>query len=655
MTSLRFEDYVLPAAARGEDSALPDIYVNSYIRAEIRTSERIAGEDARYIGKGMISTLLPYRIADGYGRARTPRPMHAAVLENEAMRAVFLPEVGGRLWSLYDKRAGRELLYKNDVFQPANLALRNAWFSGGVEWNVGIKGHNPLTADPLFAARAKNTAGDDVLLMYEYERIRGVVFAVEATLAGDALLVQVTVENTAARPTPMYWWSNIAVPETPGTRVLAPAREVMFCAYSDGAYFLDKTEMPIIEGRDVTYALRSPRSRDFFYDIPKGQNKWIATANEAGEGLLHVSDPILGGRKLFVWGNHTGGRHWNEWLSDRAGAYIEIQAGLLKTQLEHFTMAAESTLTWRECYSAIALDPRVAHGDLSSAVAAADRVAEGRMPLLSPDYFTLTVTEAPTLYGAGWGALENRIRKTPISTRFVFPEDSISKEQADFVALLSGEGMPAHPADAPAPAFAVGEPWLSLLEARPERSFYEENHLGIMRYAAGDYAGAKAAFRASYAKVPNAWALRNLAMIEKNIDKDAVAAAEHILAAHALLPEYRPLTVECLECLLSAARPEEVVRVYGGLSPTLRAVGRIRMLLAAANARLGRFREAAEILTPALVVEDIKEGEYALSAIWTDIYRGILAAERGVPAAELTADEILTAYPLPRSLDFRMH
>ena len=89
MTCLRFEDYILPAAARGEDSALPDIHVNSYIRAEIRTSERITGEDARYIGKGMISTLLPYRIADGYDRSRTPRAMRAAVLENDAMRAVF--------------------------------------------------------------------------------------------------------------------------------------------------------------------------------------------------------------------------------------------------------------------------------------------------------------------------------------------------------------------------------------------------------------------------------------------------------------------------------------------------------------------------------------------------------------------------------------
>ena len=36
-------------------------------------------------------------------------------------------------------------------FQPCNLALRNAWVSGGVEWNVGIIGHTPFTVDAMFA------------------------------------------------------------------------------------------------------------------------------------------------------------------------------------------------------------------------------------------------------------------------------------------------------------------------------------------------------------------------------------------------------------------------------------------------------------------------------------------------------------------------
>lgn len=106
MTKLQFEKYPILAATLGEDSALPDIHVNSYIRANITVSHRVCDEDAKYIGKGMISSLLPYRISDSYTRERSVREFNAAILENEHIRAVFLPELGGRLWSLYDKKKG---------------------------------------------------------------------------------------------------------------------------------------------------------------------------------------------------------------------------------------------------------------------------------------------------------------------------------------------------------------------------------------------------------------------------------------------------------------------------------------------------------------------------------------------------------------------
>jgi hypothetical protein len=228
MTKLLFEKYEIPAADLGTDSCLPDIHVNSYIRAPIALSERITEQDRKYIGQGMVSTLLPYTITDGYNRERKVRAFNAAILENEYIRAVFLPELGGRLWSLYDKKMDKELLYKNDVFQPANLALRNAWFSGGVEWNVGIKGHNPLTCSTLFAQKMYNENGDEVLRMFEFERIREIVYVIEATLKDHALIMKMTIENTSDKDKYMYWWSNIAVPETPKTRVLTPCEDSFF-------------------------------------------------------------------------------------------------------------------------------------------------------------------------------------------------------------------------------------------------------------------------------------------------------------------------------------------------------------------------------------------------------------------------------------------
>lgn len=385
------------------------------------------------------------------------------------------------------------MLYRNDVFQPANLALRNAWFSGGVEWNIGIKGHNPLTASPLFTQRVYTKTGEQVLRMYEYERIRGVVYIIEATLSDSALLVNITIENTANKDTPMYWWSNIAVPETSKTRVLAPAGETFFCAYADGAYSLDKASMPYLDGNDITYSNLSSRSRDFFFNIPDESDKWIAVVDDSGRGLLHMSDPILKGRKLFVWGNHQGGRHWNKWLTDGAGPYVEIQAGLLKTQLEHFVMPAKSRITWQECYTALTVDPLDAHSDFYKATAVVSDIVKQKSGILSSEAFRITTSDPLVLYGSGWGALEMKHRGESISEICVFPEDSLGEEQADWLALLNGH-FTERDTYSPICSYVVGEKWLNRMKSVTPVGWYYYYQLGVMQYAAGDIDGAYSSF-----------------------------------------------------------------------------------------------------------------------------------------------------------------
>ena len=71
------------------------------------------------MGWGHVNGILPYTILDNYNRVKKPREWKAAVLENECLRATFLPELGGRLWSLIDKQAGRELLCRNRCSSPA--------------------------------------------------------------------------------------------------------------------------------------------------------------------------------------------------------------------------------------------------------------------------------------------------------------------------------------------------------------------------------------------------------------------------------------------------------------------------------------------------------------------------------------------------------
>ena len=136
-------------------------------------------------GYGRRKNAYPYRQYNGYTRERKEKEIQTAVLENDFLRAVFLPEYGGRLWELWDKTTGRNLLYTNDVIQFGNLAIRNAWFSGGVEWNVGIIGHNPYTVSPLYTAVTELENHTPVLRMYEYERVRKVPYQMDFWLEED--------------------------------------------------------------------------------------------------------------------------------------------------------------------------------------------------------------------------------------------------------------------------------------------------------------------------------------------------------------------------------------------------------------------------------------------------------------------------------------
>src|ERR1043166_2976267 len=140
MPDLRIRSLTLPAAELGPPNPLPPLASPTAKRQPINVHHNVPARARERLGYGCDTSILPYRIQDQYNRQRQPRAFATIVLENDFLLATFLPELGGRLYSLLHKPSGRNLLYSNRVFQPANLATRNAWFSGGVEWNCSIPG-----------------------------------------------------------------------------------------------------------------------------------------------------------------------------------------------------------------------------------------------------------------------------------------------------------------------------------------------------------------------------------------------------------------------------------------------------------------------------------------------------------------------------------
>ncbi len=651
MTKLSYEMYTMPAANLGEENCQPDFKNVEYIHAGYTCTENVTEEEMTHIGKGMINTILPYTILDNYDRSRQLKQFPAVILENDYLRAVFLPSLGGRLWSLYDKKKNKELLYVNSVFQPANLAIRNAWFSGGVEWNVGIKGHNPLTCDPLFAEYAESEKGEPVLRMYEYERIRDIVYSIEAYMPDDqpVLYVRDTIENTSDKDKYTYWWSNIAVPETDDTRVIVPADDAFICFYNEGSYVLDKVTVPEKDGIDYSYPYNSKRSQDFFYKIPPKRSKWIASLEKDGKGLIHFSQHKLIGRKMFLWGQGSGGRHWGEFLSNPGESYIEIQAGLAHTQLEHIPLPAGETWQWIEAYCPSECTPQQVCADWDIAQSYVEQNISKYVDLDNIDasienIFPKKLVNRKMLHnGAGWGYVEQEKRKLfnqpRLSNIYDFPVTTITKKEAQWLELIRNGKLTCNDDTKPPISYLVSPELIPVLEKSAD-NWYAYLQLGVMYYANERFEDAKNALQKSNELKETPWALRNLAMIAKNDDKDLESATQLILKAISLNNTERGLVVNCAQVLIAAKKYEKWLEIYEDLNNVLKSDGRLMFYCALSYLRLGNATKAAEIITPDFVMCDIKEGEISISHLWYEIYE------------ELTGDK---KYSLPFSLDFRMH
>ncbi|MBM9507074.1 DUF5107 domain-containing protein [Actinacidiphila acididurans] len=684
-TTVRHTVVQIPAAPLGPENPLPALRpMDEVHRLDPADRTDLPADMARQIGYAPLRTVLPVRVLDGYRRERVPTALDALVIENERVRATVLPGLGGRLYSLVHKPTGRELLYRNPVFQPAAFGLAGAWFSGGVEWNLGATGHAAHTCAPLHAARVPAPDGGEMLRLWEWERLRDLPFQVDLWLPADSdfLYVGVRVRNPHDRTVPAYWWSNIAVPETPDTRVLAPADAAWHFGYTAT---LGHVPVPhAADGTDVTYTTRAEHAADYFFDIRGDDRRWIAALDGDGRGLVHTSTDTLRGRKLFLWGRGPGGRRWQEWLTEPGtGGYLEIQAGLARTQLEHIPMPAESEFSWLEAYGPLAADPAAVHGpDWSAARAEAAGRLETALPRATVEAaYETWLAHADSdpkdvlATGSGWGALEaerghHHLPGTP------FPADTLGELQKPWLELLVAGVFPRPAADAPPGPCPVSPEWRELLESAdtyPGNEWFRDYHLGIAQWAAGDRAQAVRSWQRSLAAHPSPWALRALAVAEAAEGETARAAQRYVEAYDSLRAGFldrdrwtedaaatartvqRALTVEAVPVLLEAARPADAARLLdhpaAGRDTPLDD-GHLRLLRARTALAQNDPTRARAIFDHGFEVADLREGAESLSDTWFAIAEALLSPH--TPPDDTLRTQARTTHPLPPPYDFRM-
>lgn len=590
-----------------------DIPHLSLERQPHKSKSDIDNFEGLFIDYGWRETSYPYTQQNAYTE-ETEQEITVAILENEYLYAEFLPTLGGRLWKLFDKKKQKDILYTNDVIRFRNLSIRNAWFSGGVEWNCGIIGHSPFTCSQMCCAFVQGKNGEDVLRFYDFERVRNIYYQMDFWLDGNRLMTAVRIENPNTAVAPMYWWSNMATPEYKGGRVVVSADS----AYnkSDGMG-IKKSSIPLDNGVDVSYPENIPNTIDYFYDIPQNEAKFIANVDKDGFGLLQFSSSNLKGRKLFSWGHKKGSHHWQRMLTDKAGDYVEIQAGLGKTQYECIPMPPKSVWSFSECYTLADIPADKVNAPYSELVnAVKQQIASfgGTAQLdesLSDFAENISLQKGEIIFmGSGFGYLHTMLGgKAPSHLEF-YADDEVKP----WLKLANGEEL------TDKLSFAYGEKMENLLLKNMDICNWNIPYqLALLAYDKREFEKAKQYCERSLILENNEYNNHLYAFILYQLcEENCVYFAEKSININS---SSYCLAESILSLLLKQEAYDAVINCFHKLSEDLKQNARLLMYLSMAYLQSGKPQKAEEILLSdgGLVLLDFREGDKFLDTL----YRGI--------------------------------
>lgn len=632
-TELRMEKRRMKLADLGEESCVPDLSGEVILQNQLKF--RLGETDEIYEGYGRVKNAYPYRQRNGYTRQLREKEVQTAVLENRYLKAVFLPEYGGRLWELWDKEQGENLLYTNDVLRFSNLAVRNAWFSGGVEWNVGVIGHTPFTTEQMYVARTSDENGNPVLRMYEYERIRDITYQMDFWLEEDSrfLNCRMRIVNENTEVVPMYWWSNMAVPEHEGGRIIVPAES----AYTNTCGEVYKVDIPIVGGTDVTDYKKIPKSVDYFFELDRNAPKYIANVNREGYGLIQISTDRLKSRKLFSWGNQKASDHWQEFLTEDAGRYVEIQAGLAKTQYGCIPMAPNTAWEWMEQYGAIQIsgdDLELSHKEryqnVTNEIEKAQLSEHLEEQLISSKAMALQKAEL-LIPGSGYGILGVHGKLT---SHLEFVDES--GYYGRWKSFIDGGNLPC-PEPQKWPDVFLDDPdsFSRLKDAvknEEKKNWYAHYHLGIRYYTLGKYKKAEKEWKESLELEENAWAYHGLACL-RLLQGKRKKAARYILKGMRLQKEELSYVKEGFKLLTMSESYEDLCEFYGQMSEEHQNNNRIKFYYIKALGEIGEEKKAYELLEEngGLILDDLREGEDSLAELWTELHEKVYGEKGEIP------------------------
>jgi len=287
------------------------------------------------VNQGTSGRTYPIPVISRLSDEKIDRSYQAVWIENEWVRVMVLPELGGRIFVGEDKTNGYNFFYRQSVIKPALIGLTGPWISGGVEFNWP-QHHRPTTFSPVDHWVEEHEDGSKTVWMGEIEPLYQMKGMVGVTLHPGKSIVEARVQlfNRTPFPHPFMWWANVAVKINDQYQAFFPtdvhyvtdhARRAMsaFPIARANYYGVDYSK-----GVDITWTKNMKSAGSYFvmntdYDFFGGYD------HQRQAGVVHVANRFIApGKKMFNWGDWEAGHRWQRNLTDVDGEYVELMAGV---------------------------------------------------------------------------------------------------------------------------------------------------------------------------------------------------------------------------------------------------------------------------------------------------------------------------------------
>ncbi|MEO6004829.1 MAG: DUF5107 domain-containing protein [Opitutus sp.] len=337
--------------------------------------------------QGSSGRVYPLPFYNRIAETKQDRSWDAVYIENQFVKIMVLPELGGRIHIGEDKTNGYNFFYRQNVIKPALVGLAGPWASGGVEFNWP-QHHRPATFMPVEVAIEEHADGSKTIWLGDHDPMERMKGMHGVCLHPDRALIELKMRayNRTPHVQSFLWWANVATHANEGYQSFFPPdvtavadhakRAMSRFPLCDSSYYgvdyarraqhgVPRDEVPSHfvpphcrpAGERAGLPTYAPNDLSWYANIPVPTSYMCLGSKEdfsggydhlKRAGLVQIADhQIAPGKKQWTWGNHDFGYAWDRNLTDRDGPYVELMiGGYTDNQPDFSFLQPGETKTW---------------------------------------------------------------------------------------------------------------------------------------------------------------------------------------------------------------------------------------------------------------------------------------------------------------------